>query len=175
MTLTIPYQPNLQHSETGYHKTLELNKNNILNNGFKPSNEPDDWLGEGIYFWDNLENANWWKSNNKNFKSCIFVCNLKCDKNKYLNLDNDMNKLENFYKNYLKELARSNSPKPNFKNSNEIKKFFCDLYCLKNNIEILSFTFTHTEKNKVGFITGIKKRRQICVKKNNNISIVSIL
>lgn len=175
MKLSIPYQPNLQYSEIGYHKTFKLYKDNIIKNGFQVSNNSDDWLGEGIYFWDNLENANWWKGKSKNFECCIFVCNLKCEKLKYLNLDVEMDKFEDFGKKYLKEMAHCNCKKPSFKNSNETKKFFCDLYCKKNDIEILSFSFKHNIINKVGFVTETKIRRQICVKNNNNISIMSVL
>ena len=175
MKLTIPYQPSLQYSETGYHKTYEIYKDNIIVQGFQLSNNPDDWLGEGIYFWDSLDNANWWKSNSKSMGTCIFECKLHCEKEKYLNLDIEMDKLDNFGKQYLKEMEHKKCMKPAFKNANEVKKFFCDLYCKKNDIEILSFTFKHNIINKVGFVIGTTNRRQICVRDNKNIVVLSVL
>ncbi len=110
------------------------------------------------------------------FKKCIFVCNLKCDISNYLNLDdeNQMNQFEDFSKRYMKEMSKMSGAKPDFKNNNEKKKFFCDIYCLKNNIEILSFTFEHDIINQVGFKIGVKKRRQICVREPKCISIMSV-
>ncbi|MCI8699746.1 MAG: hypothetical protein HFJ47_00190 [Clostridia bacterium] len=42
----------------GYHGTENQSANLILsNNKYNKSNNEDDWLGSGIYFYDNLENA----------------------------------------------------------------------------------------------------------------------
>lgn len=42
----------------GYHGTLKEKANNIINeNQFNRSNNDDDWLGSGIYFYNTLDNA----------------------------------------------------------------------------------------------------------------------
>lgn len=170
------YEPQNAYAETGYHTTLKIYKESIIENGFKPSNNEDDWLGEGIYFWDNIKNAEWWISDKAMLSKCIFICDLQCNLSNYLNLDNksEMTKFEMFSKQYVKEMARLSNKKPNFKNSNQRKKFFCDIYCSRNNISILSFTFEHDIINKAGFKTGTFNRRQICVRDSNCISIVSV-
>ena len=45
----------------GYHGTTATRARNILANGFKPSREAWDWLGEGIYFFEeNRDRARMW-------------------------------------------------------------------------------------------------------------------
>lgn len=176
--ISIEYNPLLHYNEIGYHKTYSIYKESIIENGFKPSCDDDDWLGEGIYFWDNLDNANWWNKNkNKGtMKHCVFQCELRCKANKYLNLDdkNEMNKFDIFSKQYIKEMRKLGEKIPKFGNNNQRKKFFCDLYCKKNNFEILSHTFEHDIINSAGFKVGIEYKRQICVRENSNIKIIAV-
>ena len=164
------------YSEIGYHTTLKENKESIQINGFKPSKDDDDWLGEGVYFWDDFKAAQWWMHNKKTTQKCIFICCLNCSLSNYLNLDNrlEMNKFEMFSKRYIQEMAQSKGKKPSFKNNSQRRKFFCDIYCSKNNISILSFTFEHDIINNVGFKQGTFHRKQICVRELNCISIVDI-
>lgn len=168
------YEPRNTYAETGYHTTLTIYKESILKEGFRPSNKEDDWLGEGVYFWDNIENAKWWKRKGDVIPRCIFVCRLNCELENYLDLDIEMDKLDTFSKRYINEMAKRYGKKPNFKNHNQVKKFFCDTYCSQNNINILSFTFKHDIINKAGFVTGFIGRRQICVRKIDCISVVDI-
>lgn len=170
------YEPQNTYAETGYHATLKIYQESIKNNGFKLSNSEDDWLGEGVYFWDDIRNAKWWMKKNRLFPKCIFVCRLNCNLSNYLDLDNkfEMDKLDAFSKNFLNEISKRNGKKPNFKNINQIKKFFCDMYCSKNNISILSFTFKHDIINKAGFKVDTLSRKQICVRETNCISIIDI-
>ena len=170
------YEPQNEYTEIGYHATLNVYKDDIIEKGFKLSHDEDDWLGEGVYFWDDIRNAQWWKKDNGIIPRCIFVCKLKCDRSKYLDLDckKEMEKFSLFSKQYLKEMAKATGKKPAFKGNNQRKKFFCDIYCSKQNISILSFTFEHDFFNVAGFKEGTLKRRQICVKEPNCISIVSV-
>ena len=174
--LSISYRPKDEYKEIGYHKTLYIYVDSIQKNGFKPSNAEDDWLGFGVYFWDNIENAKWWNvGNNSVIKNCIIECELKCDMDQYVNLTNEMDKLESFCKEYMKEIRKNSYPRPNFKNSNQKKKYFCDLYCEKNNLSILSYDFRHDIINIAGFKIDTQKRRQICVRKPELIQILSII
>lgn len=172
---SILYNPKDEYKEVGYHKTLYMYVESIKKNGFKPSNKDDDWLGLGVYFWDNIENAKWWNVGTGSIiKDCIIECELKCDMNQYANLNNDMYKLDLFCKKYMNEIRKNKSPRPKFKNNNQKKKFFCDLYCIKNNLSILSFEFEHDIINMAGFKIDTKKRRQICVRNPELIQILSI-
>lgn len=176
--ITIKYNPSLCYNEIGYHKTYLMNKDSIIKNGFEFSHNDDDWLGEGVYFWDNIDDANWWNQSKEKgiVRSCIFECKLVCKSEKYLNLDYplEMKKFDEFSMQYIKEMKNSRSKAPKFANNNQRKKFFCDLYCKKKNFEILSHTFKHDIINTVGFKVGEKHRRQICVRNKANIKIVSV-
>lgn len=176
LDFSLTYNPIEEYNEIGYHTTYSIYKENILSDGFNFSNKKYEWLGEGVYFWDNEENAIWWKKDSDMFNKCIFVCRLKCEKTKYLDLDNkmQMKKFDNFLKEYLISFKRSNGYKPKFKNNDECRKYFCDVYCSNNNVSILSFTFEHDIISSFGFKTGAIKRRQICVKNRNCISILNV-
>lgn len=174
--ISLTYEPQNAYTEIGYHATFTIYKESIITSGFKVSNNEDDWLGEGVYFWDDIKNAEWWKKKGGIIPECIFVCELKCDLSNYFDLDNkfEMDKLDAFSKSYLREIAKSSGKKPNFKNNNQIRKFFCDMYCSKNSISILSFTFMHDIINKAGFKTGTFGRRQICVRELSCISVIDV-
>ena len=46
---------------TGFHGTTRKSANDILQNGFQTSKNPYDWLGDGVYFFqDGLERAWEW-------------------------------------------------------------------------------------------------------------------
>lgn len=171
----LSYVPEDNYTEIGYHKTLCIKLDSIRKNGFEPSKNKDDWLGLGVYFWDNIENARWWNvGTGAVIKPCIIICELKCDLSQYLDLDKEMDKLDKFCQKYIKELNRQGLPKPYFKNSHEKKKFFCDLYCKQKNFTILSYTFKHDIMNHAGFKIDTKERRQICVKNPKHIQILSV-
>lgn len=179
---SLHYSPNeenedIKYEEVGYHKTFSVYKNSIIKSGFKLSNEDDDWLGEGVYFWDKESNAHWWKKRQNGIMgSCIFKCLLSCKQNNFLNLDdkNEMRNMDDFSQRYLKEAKKINGAKPMFANNNQRKKFFCDIYCRKHHYEILSFTFEHDIINISGFKVGSEARRQICVRNPENIQILNI-
>lgn len=171
---SLTYTPKEEYNEIGYHTTFLYHKDSIIQNGFYVSNQSDDWLGEGVYFWDNEDNARWWKKKSSLFKKCIFICSLKCSLSNYLNLDTEMDNFESYLNKFMSSSIGKNLEKPNFKNANECKKFYCDLYCSKNDICILSFSFDHDIINRYGFKTGTIKRRQICVRNPKCISMVSI-
>lgn len=174
------YNPQNEYTEIGYHKTLHMHVSNIKKYGFKPSNENDDWLGLGVYFWDNIENAKWWKVGTGTGaikKDCIIECELKCKMEQYLNLNKggEMDKFDKFCRKYMSEIKKNKLPRPKFENNNQRKKYFCDLYCKKNNYSILSFEFEHDSINIAGFKIGTIKRRQICVRDSKLIRILSII
>lgn len=171
---SLTYNPIEEYNERGYHTTLAKHRDNIIKNGFYKSNKSNEWLGEGVYFWDNEENALWWKPKDRMSKKCIFICDLSCPVSQYLNLDKEMAKFEEYLHMYLKSIPSSLGKKPNFKNTDQCRKFFCDIYCGKNDICILAFTFEHDRINEFGFKVGADMRRQICVKNTKCISIVRV-
>ena len=145
----------------------------IVNEGFKCSTQDNDWLGEGVYFWDEISNAYWWANNAKrdiSKEKCIIVCELNCPINKYLELDVEMKMFVDFLTDYENKMKKYNGSKPVFKSNDMRKKFYCDVYCSQNKISILAHTFEYP-KNKFGFKIGTILRRQVCVRDPNLITI----
>lgn len=173
---TMAYEADPKYCEVGYHTTFLIHKDHILKQGFVKSNNSNEWLGEGVYFWDCEENALWWKKSSRSIKRCILVCELSCPRSSYLDLDNpnQMEKFDLYLKKYMKEFKKTKALKPKFANNNECRKFYCDIYCSHNNICILSFTFEHDKISSFGFKVGVEKRRQICVRDESCISIMEV-
>lgn len=167
------YTPNPDFNEIGYHATYSKYYANIIKEGFHVSNEDNDWLGRGIYFWDSMTNANWWqKKLSKSGEKCIIKCNLSCKRENYIDLDIDMEKFERFLIQYSNAMKKSKGLKPNFKTKEQRRKYYCDIYSIQNNIDIMSYTFKHDVTNEFGFVVNTIDRRQICVKNNACISII---
>lgn len=158
----------------GYHGTDGNSAKSIISSKrFYISNKKNEWLGEGVYFWDNFELGEWWaKSSYLDKNPTVIKCKLNCNHEEYLDLDKEMNKLEEFREQFIEESKKYGVVIPVFKGYNEQKKFFCTLYSQKNNIKILSFKFPYNEYNSVGF-PRVTYRRQLCVTDNENINILS--
>lgn len=88
---------------TGYHATKYEYAVNISEpQDFVPSLSDTEWLGAGVYFWDELFNARWWaKVKYKNRSSAIIKIRLECDDEFFLDLDST----EEFYE-YKKFISR---------------------------------------------------------------------
>lgn len=102
----------------------------------------------------------------------VIECELICNKDEYLNLDIEMNKLEKFSQKYLEAMEKLSNSAPRFKNAHERKKFFCTAYAKKFGIKIISFTFKYPDINTAGFAAKHIERKQICVTNNDNINIL---
>ena len=171
MDFSLTYTPDVDYNEIGYHSTYTKYYDNILNVGFYESDKEDDWLGRGVYFWDTIGNANWWKKKlSKNEEKCIIKCDLSCKRENYIDLDISMEEFVEFLKNYSLTMENSGKIKPVFKNKKQRRRYYCDIYSAQNNIDIMSHTFEHDAVNEFGFVVGHIERRQICVKNKSCIS-----
>ena len=71
----------------GFHATSKKNAKSILKNGFKLSSNSNDWLGKGIYFYPNIQDAIEWKN------SDCYICSfIKLKPYQILNLNKDKGK-----------------------------------------------------------------------------------
>ena len=143
----------------GYHGTIKTNAEKILSSGiFKESNEKDDWLGHGIYFFADIENAIKWaneRANRYNEEAVVLSANIKCDMNRYLNLDYQFNrrKVSLFFKDIINKSDKDISF---YKRDEEKRCIACDLY-----------------KDILGFSSVPEK--QICVSNHQCISNIKIV
>lgn len=167
----------------GYHGTIKTNAEKILSSGiFKESNEKDDWLGHGIYFFADVENAIKWaneRANRYNEEAVVLSVNIKCDMNRYLNLDYQFNrrKVSLFFKDIINKSDKDISF---YKRDEEKRCIACDLYKDFFGIYVIEFTFSrkvkkgHSEdKDILGFSSVPEK--QICVSNHQCISNIKIV
>lgn len=154
-----------------YHATEKDNISKIVKaSDFIASSSDHEWLANGVYFWDNIINAEWW-SETKGFKDnrAFYKCIVKCEGSKYLDLDvlentvayNDF--VKNFYLNYSKNKEENDKKTKgvNLKNKIKARKFFINLLCKQNNIYLVKRTFYYNNKEHKGLLET--PRTQYCV------------
>jgi hypothetical protein len=89
----------------GYHGTSEENVSDILENQFIAVRRDEHWLGQGIYFYDDSQLAEWWiKKKLETYSGvgpAVIKATMRCEKNSFLDLDRNgdldlfFSKLEN--------------------------------------------------------------------------------
>ena len=80
---------------TGYHGTSTTNGHSIIaSKTFKYSNGPKEWLGKGIYFYENITDAQQWVKDGQ--PSCVISAIIKSSKKYILDLDTDTGKSKFF-------------------------------------------------------------------------------
>jgi hypothetical protein len=59
----------------GYHGTSRESAMSILGTAFEMCNRNDDWLGKGVYFWQDAPlHANWWAREYKRYDDPVVLC-----------------------------------------------------------------------------------------------------
>lgn len=141
----------------GYHITDSENSEDIIQNGFTYKESPKHYLGQGVYFYSNLETAKL-NINNSQIsygitlnKDVIHCCIDVCE-NQYLDLDNVVqnNKFREFYNQIIKE-SGIEKIEIGFKSELDFSKnkhlyykcFMLDLYKEENNYKVVSKTFSN--------------------------------
>lgn len=134
-----------------YHTTEKSRADSIIrSNFFKGSTKSNEWLGAGIYFWDDIEDAEWWKSNIKNVtkeNTKVIKVILNCKNSEYrdLTLKDNMNE----YKRICKEVEKSKHVKVNTKSVSELRNLYCNYYKRLLKIRLISYEFVRN--NNFGF------------------------
>ncbi|KGF03410.1 hypothetical protein [Anaerococcus lactolyticus] len=159
----------------GYHATSTFRAMNIKSRtDFKASESKEEWLGKGVYFWDELINAKWWSKVRKFYNHRrIFKCQLECNDIYFLDLDktedctiykNFINKFESYVDKLSYEL-KERSIDYKFKSEKEIRCFYLDAFKELNKIKMIGRSFD--VEGGIGADDGIVlRRRQICVTDN---------
>lgn len=143
---------------TGYHTTTQENAEKILASEFKANQKTDnDWLGEGIYFWDDIVNAQWWKT--AHFKGVpadnlhTLCAKLICEEEEYIDLSKaeDMKRLVDFAKDFADEMNAFGIIQPKFISPDQMKHFYCTLFKKRYQIKLMRNTFEDRAINFAGF------------------------
>ena len=155
----------------GYHGTSSNNIDVILKEGFIISNKKNEWLGRGIYFFDNDWQAKWWCNQKKYSKFGIIEVEIIYERI----LDLDRLKDREIYQKscfeYKKELEKK---KIYFENEEEAKLkiqcLFLTMYKEKNNIDVIKKTFNLEKIRKLPYDVLTKTHTQYCVSSEKNIN-----
>ncbi|WP_101698486.1 hypothetical protein [Clostridium minihomine] len=156
----------------GYHNTSLENAYNIISEKyFYLSKKNTEWLGCGIYFWDEYDNAVWWSTKQKNPSHAIIIACIKANSSKFLDLDQqeNMDKLVEFARQFNEE-NKHNNMIPNFKNNTQIRQYYCTGYKKRFDVKIMKYTFKYPVINCVGFPTQEIERVQLCLSDNETIA-----
>lgn len=157
----------------GFHSTTQKNAEKIKNNGFLPSEKNNEWLGKGVYFWCQYNDALFWVSNShkKVNEMCIISVDI-LEKNEYvLDLDiyDNMKKLEEFVINFNHENYEKGQTF-DFNSAEQLRCFYCEMYKIYYKVNIISYSFTIKGNNCCGFP---QTRRQFCVSNTDCITITN--
>lgn len=145
----------------GYHNTESCNVDSIMKNGFTYKENPKHWLGQGIYFFADLDTAmlNTNMLNNSKEIKTIAV-EIEIDETQYLDLDRTDN-LNNFIKYWNNKATEFEQKGVELKieNTNQKKAYlmyqclFLDLYKEERNYKVITKTFP---KNNVPYAEKVK-------------------
>lgn len=160
---------------TGYHGTVGENIDSILQdilkNGFKISSKNNEWLGKGIYFFDNINNAHWWNNSHKKKKlnKGIIKAEIFSEIKHFLDLDDeeDRKKFESKIPKY-KDILKSQGIEIKEEDASRILAcLLLNLYSKEHGIKLLKKTFSLNNKNYLEILS--KTQTQYCVIDNSNI------
>lgn len=149
---------------TGYHGTSNENADNILKeNKFRLSDSDKEWLGRGIYFYFNFEDAYEWRNNESILHSVI-----KIKDEEYLDIDTEEgNRICNGAIALLIKYNMLSNPKD--KKLAQINQCAVMNYIwrLSHTIKVMSKSFPKEPKN-IEMIMDIRPmRKEFCVRDND--------
>lgn len=158
-------------SITGYHGTLMSNAKNIRRFGFHKSNKEIEWLGSGVYFFEQFEYAKEWaRQQIRNARSLnqpvVLTATISTSPSGVLDLDiPDVMKAFEGELQYIVENILSKGPggAPEFNDDREARCFFCNFYAQAHkDVKVIAFSFPRRYYNDFGFPLVLYKR-QLCV------------
>lgn len=163
---------------TCYHGTRKDSAEKILKEHlFLPSDGENEWLGRGIYFFQEKEDALWWNSHVRfhGQKMEILEVKLKFPEDSWLDLDNRTAK--HAMTSFLQErLRRMPHQIQNLIKMDRYKRqcFFCNnLQNYIPEIKIRSFNFPANFQRNNPFDFGFSTRKQFCVVEQSIIKVVN--
>lgn len=160
---------------TGYHKA-ECSYAEIVKKWqrFKISRKDIEWLGDGIYFWENLSDAHWWRKDAyKHFT--IFRAELCCKSKYYFDLDDkkNMDEMRKFAEACKDAFLKSGKDVSG--DSFIYRAAVCSYYKERVGIKLMRFTFPQNEYNSLGFPIDVVYRTQYCATDNSVIKHFEVL
>lgn len=158
---------------TGYHGTLDFKADLILKSGFIHSNKDNEWLGFGIYFFTNFNDAESWaknelrkeKNRNKGYNSAVIEALVECDDASYCDLDVKSN-FDIMFKEVIDLLRGLKGRNSTNLTEAQMRCIACNWFAEKHKIKVYNFTFPRIYHNEIGF-PEIRLQQQFCVRESS--------
>ncbi len=146
----------------GYHGTDRSAAINITKTqNFKISNKKNEWLGKGVYFYELLEKASWWASNNKDSVVLKTPINVEHDKLVDLDLPSEEDKFGKF----IREMEKSGTyifDKDEVRRRCQLINIYMEY--IDSHVTVATLPSTNPKyKNEFNQIGYIRTEKQICV------------
>ncbi len=157
-------------SLSGYHGTSSVHRKSIEELGFDPEKtleRKDHWLGQGVYFFLDQEQAKWWAGNavaklrNTQSFQLVYQSDIQVERERYLDLDNNL-ELEKFI---TAAIALSRSSEGQYQDGKvpifdeaKFRGVYFDYYKAENNISVIRRTFS---KNAVRYCGAIRSESDL--------------
>lgn len=159
---------------TGYHGTTQSYAGKILKEQkFLPSSSKKEWLGKGVYFFDDRNHAIGWAHirarKNKESVAVVLAADVCVKSSEFFDLDIPENvlRLEDYFEASIDD-GEFVGGAPRFQSDDELRCFTANYYKRTHpEIKVLAYTFDSTQKTRMGFAI---KQRQLCVSSHDVIS-----
>ena len=156
---------------TGHHGTLKSKAIKIMREDFYISKKPNEWLGRGIYFFSERQDAWKWaeqearKAKHHGEYPFVITADISCSKGEFADLDyeEERHKMDTA----LQKCKYKGAPE--FSSDKEMRCFYSNLYKRLSGIKVMAYTFPIALTNKYGF-PYILNKRQISVENNEYLS-----
>jgi hypothetical protein len=155
---------------TGYHGTTSSNAELILKNNYKISSGDKEWLGDGVYFYNELSDAYEWRESEAILHSVI-----KIGEDEYLDIDSDegketFNKIIDIISKEYKSI--NNDPKYAVQNQCAIMKIIWKCF---PKIMAISASFAKSPTRYRTLLDTRPKRKEFCVRDNSCIKLTYLI
>lgn len=156
-----------------YHGTLQHKAVRILREPFFVSKKNTEWLGHGIYFFEDVEWAKTWaiqeykKNKYFNAKPTIVSALIRCEDAEFYDLDIRENMLA-MEREAIDSLKQFGSLGRTRLTKHELKCFACNYWRAIKGIKVFAYTFPILKDNFIGFPVN-HEQRQFCVVNNDYI------
>lgn len=158
----------------GYHGTSQSCADMILiEKQFRVSSSTKEWLGEGIYFFEDRNHAIGWanirsKRYGEKF-AVVLAVDILCSSEEFFDLDIPINVFQ-IDKCFMQAMSNGDfgNGTPQFESIDELRCFATNFYKETHpDIKVIAYTFDSTQHTKAGFPI---KQRQLCVSDQDIIS-----
>lgn len=155
---------------TGYHGTTQKSAEKIIaERRLIPSISETDWLGSGIYFYPDINDAYNWRN-----AEAIIHCVIEVDSSAFLDFDTDSGKrlYSQMEAHICSEMDVTTYPKDAIRNQCAMMKMIWDQ---NPSIQVIAASFP-TQPRKIKTLLDLRRRRrEFCIRNNAGIKYIGLI